>query len=120
MKNEPESVRDEDIQSMQDRSAEPKACPDRESIWINVDRCGEWMPADELLAAVMEALTQQTEVTLNLDKVDHLDASALQILLAFDAEQRKSGRHLQLVNASASLCQWFEYSGAASHFSRIN
>ncbi len=74
------------------------------------------MPAEELSEAAQAVLGQGKDVTLNLDKVDHLDASALQILLALDAEQKKRGRHLQLVNASANLRHWFEYSGAAGHF----
>lgn len=57
------------------------------------------------------------EVTVNLGKVDHLDASALQILLALDAEQQRQGRHLKLANASPHLRQWFEYAGATEHLS---
>ena len=74
------------------------------------------MPAEELWEAAKAALNEGKDVTFNLDKIDHLDASALQILLALDAEQKKNGRHLQLVKASPNLRHWFEYSGAAAYF----
>jgi hypothetical protein len=41
-----------------------------------------------------------------------LDAGALQVLLALDAEQRKRQRNLQLTNASSHLRQWFQFAGA--------
>jgi ABC-type transporter Mla MlaB component len=50
-------------------------------------------------------------------QVEYLDAGALQILLALDAEQKSQGRHLELANASTHLRQWFDYAGAADHFS---
>jgi len=75
------------------------------------------MPAEELWEAAQAAVSQGKDVTLNLDKIDHLDASALQILLALDEEQKKHGRHLQLANASSNLRYWFEYSGAAGYLS---
>lgn len=75
------------------------------------------MPAEELRDAALAVLREDRDVTVNLGKIDHLDASALQILLAFDAEQKKCGRSLQLANASAHLRQWFDYAGVADHFS---
>jgi len=74
------------------------------------------MPAEELWEAAQAAVSQGKDVTLNLDKIDHLDASALQILLALDAEQKKKGLHLQLAKASSNLRDWFDYSGAAALF----
>ena len=74
------------------------------------------MPAEELRQAALAALAEGRDVTLNLDGVNHLDASALQVLLAFDAESGKSGRCLHLANASPELGKWFEYSGTAEHF----
>jgi ABC-type transporter Mla MlaB component len=61
-------------------------------------------------------LGEGADVTLNLDKVNHLDASALQILLALDTEQKKHGRHLHLANASSHLRQWLCFAGAADRF----
>jgi anti-anti-sigma factor len=55
----------------------------------------------------------ETNLVLDLRDIDYLEASALQIVLAIAAEQRRRGRHLQLVNASAELGRWFELAGAA-------
>jgi anti-anti-sigma factor len=90
---------------------------DREPISIDIERSGDWMPAEQLRDTAMAALAESREVIINLGKVDHLDASALQILLALDVEQKRQGRHLQLTNASSHLRQWFDYAGAADHFS---
>jgi anti-anti-sigma regulatory factor len=62
-------------------------------------------------------LQADSDVTVNLNNLDHLDASALQVLLALAAEQAKRGRILELANASAHLRQWFEFAGAAERFS---
>jgi ABC-type transporter Mla MlaB component len=97
--------------------AKPKKGMDSVRLSIRVERSGDWMPAEELWNTAQEAVCQSQDVSINLDKIDHLDASALQILLALDAEQMKRGCHLQLENASASLRHWFEYSGATGHFS---
>lgn len=74
------------------------------------------MPAEELKRAAMAALDEGLDVTIDFDGLDHLDASALQILLALNAEQKRLGRNLRLANASSHLQRWFEYSGATEHF----
>jgi len=83
---------------------------------IEVERSGDWLPADELRDKSLQLLDERTDVTLNLDKVDHLNASVLQVLLALDMEHKKQGRQLHLENASPSLRQWFAYAGAAGQF----
>jgi anti-anti-sigma regulatory factor len=83
---------------------------------IDAERSGEWMPAEELRDRAMTALAANTGMTLNVDRIDHLDASAMQILLAIEAEEMNLGHHLHLVNASPKLRQWFELSGAADRF----
>jgi len=98
-------------------AAKPQAEQDREPISIDIECSGDWIPAEQLRDAAMAALAESREVIVNLGKVDHLDASALQILLALDAEQKRQGRHLQLANASSHLRQWFDYAGAADHLS---
>jgi anti-anti-sigma factor len=87
-----------------------------EPIYIEAERSGDWMPAEELRTAALAASGESKDVIVNLGKVDHLDASALQILLALDAKQKRQGHHLQLANASAHLRQWFEYAGVAECF----
>jgi len=96
--------------------AMPQAEPRPAQTVIDVDRSGDWMPADELRAAALSALDAGSDVTLHLGQVDHLDASALQILLALVAEQKRRGRQLELADASPHLRQWFEYAGAAEEF----
>jgi anti-anti-sigma factor len=99
------------------RAAKQQAGRNLEPISIDIECSGDWMPAEQLRDTAMATLAESREVIINLGKVDHLDASALQILLALDVEQKKQGRHLRLVNASAHLRQWFDYAGAADHFS---
>ena len=83
---------------------------------LDVNRSGDWMSAEQLREAALKALEAGQDVTLNLNLVNYLDASALQVLLAFQIEQRKRGRQLQLLNVSAQLRQWFGYSGAVDQF----
>lgn len=52
-------------------------------------------------------------LVLDLEGLEHLDTSALQVLLAIGAELRRRGGTLQLEHVSASLLQWFAYAGAA-------
>jgi anti-anti-sigma factor len=80
---------------------------------IAAGRAGDWRPADELRLAALEAARSAGEVTLNLDNLDYLDASALQILLALDREQKNRGQQLSLAHVSPSLMQWFDFSGSA-------
>ena len=83
---------------------------------FEVERSGDWMPVEELREAALKVLGEGKDVTLNLKSLDHLDASALQILLALEIEQKKQGRQLHLPNVSAHLRQWFDYSGAVDQF----
>lgn len=71
------------------------------------------MPVEELRESSLAALKEGGDVAINLAGVDHLDASALQILLALDSEQKRRGQKLELTNASPNLRQWFDYAGAA-------
>jgi anti-anti-sigma regulatory factor len=98
------------------RSSGPQAEQKPEPVFIEAERSGDWMPAEELREAALHLSAESSNVAVNLGNIDHLDASALQILLALDAEQKKQGRHLHLANASAHLREWFEYAGAADHF----
>jgi ABC-type transporter Mla MlaB component len=90
---------------------------DRSPATIDVGRSGGWMPAEDLRKAALDALVAGMDLTLDLDGIDHLDASALQILLALDAEQKKRERNLQLTNASPGLRKWFEFAGVVDRFS---
>jgi anti-anti-sigma regulatory factor len=89
---------------------------DRSPAPIDVERSGGWMPPEELREAALAALSANVDVALNLHGIDHLDASALQIFLALDVEQKKRNRNLQLINASPRLRQWFEFAGVVDLF----
>ena len=87
-----------------------------EHVRIGVERSGEWMPVETLREAALSALQGGKDVIVDLEKLDHLDASALQILLALKAEQQRLGRQMRLEHVSPELKQWFEYAGAAGYF----
>ena len=78
---------------------------------IIVTREGEWLPPEELRAIALSAVDTDGNLTVNLEGVEHLDASALQMLLALAAERKKRGKGLRLANVSLALSRWFEYAG---------
>jgi anti-anti-sigma regulatory factor len=78
---------------------------------ILVTREGEWLPPEELRAIALSAVDTDGNLTVNLEGVEHLDGSALQMLLALAAERKKRGKGLRLANASLALSRWFEYAG---------
>jgi anti-anti-sigma regulatory factor len=98
--------------------ARPQAEQNPEQTCIEVERSGDWMPVEELRDAMLVAVAAGHDVTLNLARIEHLDASALQILLALETEQKKHGRRLELGNVSPHLRQWFEYAGAIEYLFR--
>ena len=103
-------------QWVQDKRSLGAKRQDVEYVVIDVERCGEWMPSEELRDIAMTALAASTDIRVNVERIDHLDASAMQILLAIEAKQKNSGQLLELVNSSPKLREWFEISGAADHF----
>lgn len=84
---------------------------------IAVAGSGDWLTSEELKEVALKSVGEGKNVTLSLNGVEHLDASALQILLAWDAEQKRSGSQLCFMDVSPSLHQWFNHAGAAAHFS---
>ncbi|MGD0126287.1 MAG: STAS domain-containing protein [Terriglobia bacterium] len=96
--------------------ATPRTQRNEKQSSIRVERSGDWMPVEELWQAARAAVEAGHDVTLDLGRIEHLDASALQVLLALDAEQKKLGRRLELINVSPPLRQWFLYAGAVEHF----
>ena len=83
---------------------------------IEVRSSGGWLPPEDLREAALAAVSAGGDVALNLQGIEHLDASALQVLLALETEQKKEGRRLSLLNVSSHLRQWFDYSGAVDQF----
>lgn len=90
---------------------------ERACVSIGIERSGDWIPVEELRAEALVAVEARSDVRINLVGIDHLDASALQVLLAVGAEQEKRGQTLELTDASAHLLQWFHYAGATDRFS---
>jgi anti-anti-sigma factor len=99
------------------RAVKAQAEPVRACTCIDVEQTGDWIPVDELCASALAAVSAGNDVSINLDRVEHLDASALQVLLALNAEQKRQGRNLELSKVSPHLRQWFDYAGAADQFS---
>ncbi len=90
------------------------------SVRIHAARSGQWIEAETLRCWAMEQIESRTDaspgivpaLTLDLSGLEHLDTSALQILLALDRKQRQRGSQLRLENPSQSLRRWFDYAGA--------
>jgi len=84
---------------------------------LKVAREGDWIGPDDFRDASAQAVDAHLDVHIDLEGLDHLDASALQILLALRVEQQRNDRRLSLINASAALLRWFEFAGATRLFS---
>ena len=84
---------------------------------IAAERCEDWIPAEELKEEALRAAGKGLDVAVNLGRIDHLDASALQVLLALESEQKRQGRTLELLNASSHLRRWFDYAGTEDRLS---
>jgi len=78
---------------------------------IHVTRDGDWLPPEEFRTIALCVVGADVQLSVDLQGVDYLDASALQILLALAAERKKQGKGLRLTNASPALSRWFEYAG---------
>jgi anti-anti-sigma factor len=92
---------------MESRNQKPTVAP----TVINVTREGDWLPPDELHAVARSAVNAEGNLIVNLRGVDHLDASAFQILLALAKERKRQEGALILAEASTALSRWFEYAG---------
>jgi len=82
---------------------------------LHAGQAGGWMEASALRGWVMGQLGQgqPPEMIIDLEGLEHLDASALQVLLAIGSEQKRRGGVLRLENVSAGMRQWFAWAGAA-------
>jgi len=102
-------------QSGESSQAEPAAAA--ASTTLHAARSGQWVEAEAMRRWAMEQLGSPAgptrELVVDLGGLEHLDASALEVLLAIRAEQRVRNGVLRLVHASHGLRRWFEYAGAA-------
>lgn len=83
---------------------------------IEVEYSGDWLPAEKLKELALKALEEGSDLIFDLDHVNHLDTSALQILLASGFEQRTRGRQVELTHVSPDLRRWLGHAGAAGIF----
>jgi anti-anti-sigma factor len=79
---------------------------------------GDCSSAEEFRAEALLAAADG-DITLDLDTLDFLDASTLQVLLAVSAGQTNRGRQLQYANTSPAMLQWLEWTGAAPHLGTL-
>jgi hypothetical protein len=88
---------------------------------------GEWQEASSLYQWAKQQLGEsQNAITGDMDNkdcdtgdlaidvagLDYLEANVLQVLLAVRDELVRRGRHLQVLNPSSSLREWFGFAGA--------
>lgn len=83
---------------------------------MHAARSGQWMEAAAIRRWGLESRPDISMIVLDLEGLEHLDASALQVLLAIGHEQRRHGRDLRLKNVSEGLRRWFDYAGADGLF----
>lgn len=84
---------------------------------LQAGQSGEWTEAEALKQNALRSLETGKSLTLDLSDLSHLDASALQILLAIQREQKTAGRQFNIANSSPELTAWFDLAGATD-FSR--
>lgn len=83
---------------------------------IQANRSGEWLSAEELKGELLAWPDDKSNPVVDLAGVDYLDASCLQIVLAFHDEAERKGHALEFRNISAALASWIDYAGAADYF----
>ncbi len=84
---------------------------ERGTMLIHAAVDGGCMAAEELRQELMRAVSQNDIVTLDVSQLDHVNAAALQVLLAF-RRQREVG-DLCLIQVSASLASGLKLAGVA-------
>lgn len=78
---------------------------------IHPIRDGEWVPGEEFQAEAVKLLDAGANIRADLEGIDYLDASSLQILLAIHAGQKAKNRGFSMTGLSPALHQWFRYAG---------
>jgi anti-anti-sigma regulatory factor len=116
MNTPPQARQEEDIKPRRSRTSQSPVNASSQPFIMHVERSGEWMSADELREAALAALLHGDDVTIDVDRIDHLDASALQILLALDSELKRRKQNIHIEKASPQLLKWFQFAGADDRF----
>jgi anti-anti-sigma regulatory factor len=81
---------------------------------LSVVRSGEWLPPEELQGALLARVMEASNTILDFGDIEHLDASSLQMLLAFFLERERAGKTVALRHVSNALAEWFGHVGATS------
>ena len=84
---------------------------------VRACHAGEWVDSAALRAEALEHLSDPahnaSDLVVDLEGVDHLEAGALQVLVALSVEQHRRGVRLFCHGASSELQHWFGLAGAA-------
>jgi anti-anti-sigma regulatory factor len=83
-----------------------------ETLLNAVDGSGDWIAPEEFRDLALAALERDADVRIPVGSVEHLDASALQILTALASELNAVGHTLALTGPGPALRSWFAYAGA--------
>lgn len=105
------------VKTKKEQSTPKQGEPHSECVEIEVASSQDWLPPEELKEVALKNIEAGKNLVLNLNSVDHLDASALQILLALEAEQKAHGSDLRFAHVSPELRQWIDHAGAAAQLS---
>lgn len=65
---------------------------------------------------ISTALESPDNIELNLEKVDEIDSSGIQLLLAMKNELLRSGKQLKLVHMSTAVCTLLDTYSLSNHF----
>lgn len=101
------------------RAEEPEKAEGRERsappLALRAGQGDQWREPAEIAEAAGELLNGAAGrvLAVDLSGLEHLDASALQVLLAIEAAQRQRGGGLEFTHVSDNLRKWFDYAGAA-------
>lgn len=90
---------------------------------LHPGRSDRWMEPTEMMDAARTFMrtapgNQPETLVFDLSGLEHLDASALQVLLAIRAEQERRGAKLRMTGVCESLRKWFDYAGASDLLAR--
>ena len=72
-----ESLPDRKRRRRRETGLQESTRPTPESVLIKVGRSGDWMPVEELRHTLLEEARKNHDLSIDLDGVTHLDASAL-------------------------------------------
>jgi len=85
---------------------------------IQVNRAGEWMAAEELKSELLDWKDQNHAPVLDLAGINYMEASCLQVIVAFQNGNPDKGQALTFENISPGLREWIKFAGATDFFGK--